>query len=1204
MEINEIVYKEKDLSKVLYGHIDDNKFSLQCSPESGKPHCTFLCADYVDANQQNDNSIRYLFDFPFLREKIDRGLSDLSQFEKFIGMFHYSFIPPDCSPTFYADYPSLRQFHLMFPMSADELTNVLSPYYDFYNAIESLNKNVHWNSLTIDNPEGIYLYNIQGGCRKFWKELEAKMFSLDKLANRYFLFYWQSNGDGIEGSNRDKSEWEVKDKLWSQSRFLRDFLMYHKKSFAIDLQIWQLKKEENNKNIEYSISQYRKANTEFSPMNIFNNVQKCISSSLRATYGNEFPNNYGINEISQFYLHNKVKNEFNSRQEQIEQQKKVVGREVSTNVGDHGILETKDNWLRSYSLEKKDFWEYLGIYDLWGHFYRTMSTLSSSIMWWSPDVKGEEILFIDDNPEKFESKISALYDWFPNSCFYSFNDLEPLVNNENHLKEKLKVIEYYRKGESLSKRYKEINLTDVDFLIIDLEYNNEEKGFEILHRLRSACKCTVKPNIITLSRREDPQSIQRALNSGALFYVAKAYFYDLVPNICQIRQLRNEYNVDFKLDDSEKARYSKYENWHLLSKLPLKKVIELQGHRIVGNEYVENPNLEIISKEENPFWEGAKYSNNYQWIKKLPKADIHCHIGSCMGADLLPQTALIVLSQLWKNDKFKNNIEKIITFLKPIATDPNLVESGNISLNTNDYVSEFSKAIEERNALKDQISTKEKDKNKSLYNLISDIPLVENKITHEEALLSPKETSIEREFGLNLKNSSYVRNKFALRQAQVSYDEVMLVFILLLHLRGISDRKKYDDWFLQLKGSIDDIIFKENCPDLNSDLNGFSKEWIDLIGIDQIKSNLFLEITALPLNENIIEQLQSAYFLRKISGNKSLFNYLRGCEYAGSAHLQTKASIILTAKYIVQDYAIPDNIRYLSLRCAVDGYSKLKLQSQEEAMETLLRAFDFYTVKACQINKTRLRVDLIVTAKRHKSITEFENNVRLALKYRNGLQLTKQNEPEGDKGNYFKAFPARTKVVSFDLAGLERGNRPSKFYNHFLPLLKECFPITIHAGEEDDAESIWEAVYLVQSQRLGHALTLNSNPDLMKLVKERHIAIELCPISNYLTKGEYKLRDFGSIEKWLPIGKNSYPLRQYLNENLDVTINTDNPFVSNSNITLEFLFAARLIDGLTKWEVLRLIKNGFRAAAIPKEEKRVLMNEIDDEIYEILLNED
>jgi adenosine deaminase len=236
----------------------------------------------------------------------------------------------------------------------------------------------------------------------------------------------------------------------------------------------------------------------------------------------------------------------------------------------------------------------------------------------------------------------------------------------------------------------------------------------------------------------------------------------------------------------------------------------------------------------------------------------------------------------------------------------------------------------------------------------------------------------------------------------------------------------------------------------------------------------------------------------------------------------------------------------------------------------------------------------------------------LALKYRYGLNNKNKGIGVGEDSGLQASldsssfFETDTKVVSFDLAGLEQGNRAGKFYDLFLPLLKKCFPITIHAGEEDSHEAIWEAIYEVQSQRIGHGLTLRNNRELLDIVKDRHIAIELCPISNLLTREKNTWRQLELKQRNL---KNEYdkpkyyPLRQYLMENLDVTINTDNPFVSDSTLTKEFLVSAWLAGGLTKWEVLRLIKNGFRSAALPKEQKRLLMNEIDDEIYNILLQE-
>ena len=41
----------------------------------------------------------------------------------------------------------------------------------------------------------------------------------------------------------------------------------------------------------------------------------------------------------------------------------------------------------------------------------------------------------------------------------------------------------------------------------------------------------------------------------------------------------------------------------------------------------------------------------YLWLKKLPKAELHNHIGSVLGAELIPKTALLVLSQLNNENK-------------------------------------------------------------------------------------------------------------------------------------------------------------------------------------------------------------------------------------------------------------------------------------------------------------------------------------------------------------------------------------------------------------------------------------------------------------------------------------------------------------------------------------------------------------------------
>jgi len=527
----------------------------------------------------------------------------------------------------------------------------------------------------------------------------------------------------------------------------------------------------------------------------------------------------------------------------------------------------------------------------------------------------------------------------------------------------------------------------------------------------------------------------------------------------------------------------------------------------------------------------------------------------------------------------------------------------------------------------------------------------------ETALLDPNYQDMDLAlFGTDPENE-YLKLRQDLKRTNVSYDTIMLFFILMIFFKenqinneedlinkirqilgdlfGCSDSDKISDIDKSLHEYLLGPINDNSKSHIEEFINYLFKPEIINIETDKLESSLNYAKEKI----EILKHLQTA----KQGSSGSLFNYLRGCEYGGAPHLQTKVSIYLACYYIVHKYAIPDNIRYLTLRCAVDGYKKFGLfKSNEEAMEALLQGLA-HAVKKANDNKygKKIHVDVILTAKRHKSIEQFSQNVDVALKYRNGLLEKGQaqgfvvnNLQEGfdninsewdlkksinekideyistinDSNNHttLSFFDTQPKVVSFDLAGLEKGNRAGKYYDQFLPLLKKCFPITIHAGEEDTYEGIWEAIYVVQSQRIGHALTLRNNKELLDIVKDRHIAIELCPLSNILTRDKSWEEAFPVKQRNDPkeyVKEERYPLRQYLMENIDVTINTDNPFISNTTLTDEFMVAAKMAGGLTKWEILRLIKNSFRSAALPKEQKKRLMDEIDDEIYSLLLDE-
>ena len=184
----------------------------------------------------------------------------------------------------------------------------------------------------------------------------------------------------------------------------------------------------------------------------------------------------------------------------------------------------------------------------------------------------------------------------------------------------------------------------------------------------------------------------------------------------------------------------------------------------------------------------------------------------------------------------------------------------------------------------------------------------------------------------------------------------------------------------------------------------------------------------------------------------------------------------------------------------------------------------------------------------------------------------------------------------FDLAGDESIKSPEEVRESFMDIMKECYNITIHAGETEDVESIWQAVYHLNAERIGHGLHLLENEDLLNKFLERGIGVELCPSSNFQIVG-FRDNYFPNETIVLP----EYPLKAYLDRELKVSVNTDDPGISLTDMTHELHKAARMTQGgLSKWDILQLICNGFRSAFYPYEQKKQLIRKVEKSIADLI----
>ena len=313
--------------------------------------------------------------------------------------------------------------------------------------------------------------------------------------------------------------------------------------------------------------------------------------------------------------------------------------------------------------------------------------------------------------------------------------------------------------------------------------------------------------------------------------------------------------------------------------------------------------------------------------------------------------------------------------------------------------------------------------------------------------------------------------------------------------------------------------------------------------------------------------------LERESGVDPLKWYMACGDLGGSALLQTEGCLRRALKRLIDD-ACCENVRYLEVRCSPDNYTRAGLDARR-ALEVLVdeaRCHD-------SVSQGDIRVNFIVMATRHRPLDAMSRHVDLTLR--------------------FTGIEGGPRVVGFDLAGEERAGELTRFEKQLLPLHKACVNVTIHAGEMATEQEIWDAIYLLHARRLGHGLRLVENGRMMDFVRDHNITVEMCPSSNRQTNGFKDFLQNGADEEG-----NTYPLAKYLSHGIMVTVNTDNRFISDTTLSREFLMAARLTKGgLTKGQVLKLVKNGFKGAFLPKDEKDKLLKAVDKEIFDILLDD-
>lgn len=279
----------------------------------------------------------------------------------------------------------------------------------------------------------------------------------------------------------------------------------------------------------------------------------------------------------------------------------------------------------------------------------------------------------------------------------------------------------------------------------------------------------------------------------------------------------------------------------------------------------------------------------------------------------------------------------------------------------------------------------------------------------------------------------------------------------------------------------------------------------------------------------------------------SLPDYMRLGDASGSALLKDPGCLRRQCE-LLHEHLLAQNILHAEIRCSPANYAAPG-RSPWTVLREIKDAFD-----VCMAACPGCHVNLILIATRKE-----KGDYRTAINRHLTLAITAAEHWADDSA---------CRVVGVDLAGYEdKETRAHLYRDDFRQVHRAGLALTVHAGENDDAEGIWSAVFDLNTRRIGHALTLIDSLELLHSVAARGIGVEMCPYANYQIKGFRPMQE-----------KGEYPLKQYLDAGVAVTLNTDNIGISAASLTDNFLLAARLCPGLTRLDALRLLQHSVESA--------------------------
>ena len=178
------------------------------------------------------------------------------------------------------------------------------------------------------------------------------------------------------------------------------------------------------------------------------------------------------------------------------------------------------------------------------------------------------------------------------------------------------------------------------------------------------------------------------------------------------------------------------------------------------------------------------------------------------------------------------------------------------------------------------------------------------------------------------------------------------------------------------------------------------------------------------------------------------------------------------------------------------------------------------------------------------------------------------------------------RVIGLGMDSTERGVDPSDFAPAFQVARDAGLHVTGHAGEDTGPENIAAALEALHLERIDHGIAIVEDSDLMKRLARARVPFTVCPSSNVVIANRYaSLAD--------------HPLRRMREAGLFVTINTDDPAMTGTDLGREYRDIADAL-GYGFDEMCRIAVEGIDATWLDEAARRDLSRSFEETIAQLV----